>query len=119
MPFSAPAAIPRARITKHGLEELTSLSKAADPGNLKRHKDWIIWYKALKNYPSTILGQYGVPLSFMIKESAAPDYTIDSPPDFDFELLSVNCGPLNGLTFKTYYRKLHQLIHGFIHIETT
>ena len=33
------AARQRARIRKHSLEESASLSKAADTGNLKRHKD--------------------------------------------------------------------------------
>ena len=39
----------RTRIRKLSLEELDSLSKAANPGNLKRHKEWITWSRALKN----------------------------------------------------------------------
>ena len=37
------AARQRASIRNHSLEESASLSKAADPGKLKRHKDYIIW----------------------------------------------------------------------------
>ena len=44
------AAIHRTRIRNHRLEESSSLSKAADPGKIKRHRDWIIWSRSLKNY---------------------------------------------------------------------
>ena len=108
----------RARINKHSLEESSSLSKAANPGKLKRHEDWITWYRALKNYLSDILGQYGVPLVYVIREFAAPDYAIESQPNYEFKQLSINCVPLIGLTYKTYSRKLHQLIHGFVQGET-
>ena len=54
----------------------------------------------------------------MINECLAPDYVIDLQPDYDFEHLSINCVPLAGLTYKTDYRKLHQLIHGFVQGET-
>ena len=47
----------RARIRKHSLEESAILGKATNPIKLKRHKDWITWSRALKNYLSTILGQ--------------------------------------------------------------
>ena len=72
----------RARIRKHSLEESASLSKAANPGNLKWHKDWITWYRTLKNNLSDILGQYGVPLIYVIREFAEPDYAIESQPDY-------------------------------------
>ena len=42
----------------------------------KRHKEWITWSREIKNYLSTILVQDGVPLSYVIKESEALDYTI-------------------------------------------
>ena len=34
----------RARIKNHSLEESARLSKYSDPGNLKLHKDWIIFF---------------------------------------------------------------------------
>ena len=43
------AARQRSSIRKHGIEESSSLSKDADPGNLKRHNDCITWYRAIKN----------------------------------------------------------------------
>ena len=112
------AASQMARIRKHRLEESDSLSKAADPGKLKRHTDWITWSRALKNYPSTILGQDGVPLIYVIRECAETDYAIESQPDYDFEQLSINCVQLTGLTYKINSRKAHKLIHGFVQGET-
>ena len=66
----------------------------------------------------TIIGQYGVTLGYVIRESAAPDYTIELQPDYDFEQLSINCAPLTGLTYKIDSSKLHQPIHGFVQGET-
>ena len=67
------AARQRASIRKHNLEESSSLSKSTNPGKLKSHKDCITWSRALNKYPSTIIGQYGFPLRYVIRESAAPD----------------------------------------------
>ena len=92
------AARQRSRIRKHSLEESASFRKAANPGKLKWHKDWITWSRALNKYLSTIIGQDGVPLIYVIREFAAPDYTIESQPDYDFEQFSINCVPLAGLT---------------------
>ena len=61
------AARQRSRIRKHSLEGSDSLSKAVDSGELKRHKDWITCSRTLKNYLSTILGRYGVPLIYVMR----------------------------------------------------
>ena len=108
----------RARIRKYSLEESASLSKVSNPGKLKWHKDWITWSRALKNYLLTIIGQDGVPLSYVIRDSAAPDYAIESQPGYNFGQLSINCVPLIGLTYKKYAKKSHQPIHGFVQDET-
>ena len=78
------------RIRKHSLDEFDSLRKAANPGKLKHHKDWIKWSRALNNYLSTIIYQYGVTLRYVIRECEAPDYVIESQPDYDFDQLSIN-----------------------------
>ena len=111
------AARHRARIRKYILEKLASLSKAAYPSKLKRHKYWVTWSRALKNYLSTIIGQDGVPFSYVIRESAAPYYTIELQPDYNFERLLINCVPLTGITYKIDVSKMHQLIHGFVQGE--
>lgn len=107
----------RSQIRKHNTEESDGLSKAADPGKLKRQKEWIAWSRGLKNYLSTIQGQNGVPLSYIIRDNALPDYALEDELDFDFEQLTIDCAPLTGLVFKTDARKVHQLIHGFVQGE--
>ena len=54
----------------------------------------------------------------MIRESAAPDYTIESQSDYDSKQLSINCVPLIALTYKIDASKVHQLIHGLVQGET-
>ena len=81
----------RAQIRKHNVEESDSLSTASDPGKLKRQKDWLVWSRSLTNYLSTILGQDGVPLSYIIRENNEPGYEDEDKEDFDFEQLSIKC----------------------------
>jgi hypothetical protein len=109
----------RAQIRKHNAEESSSLSKAADPGKLKRQKEWTAWSRGFKNYLSTILGQDGVPLSHIIRENEEPDYSLEAEEDYDYEQLTINCAPLTGLVFKADATKVHQLIHGFVQGETS
>ena len=112
------AARQREMIRNHSIEESFSLSKAADPGKLKRQEDFITWYRALKNYMPPILCQGGFPLRYVMRESAAPYYTIYLQPYCYFEMLLINCVPFTGLTYKTDARKVYQLIHGFVQGET-
>jgi hypothetical protein len=106
----------RAQIRKHNADESDSLSKASDPGKLKRQEEWLVWSRSLTNYLSTILGHDGVPLSYVIRENNEPDY--EEEEDFDFEQLSIKCASLVGVVYKTDARKVHQLIHGFVQGET-
>jgi Mg2+ and Co2+ transporter CorA len=72
----------------------------------------------LKNYLSTILGQDGVPLNYVIRDEEAPDYELEHEIDCDFEQLAVDCAPLTGTIFGADAKTVHQLIHGFIQGET-
>ena len=67
----------------------------------------------------TIIDQDGVTLVYVIRNYEAPDYTIELQPDYNFEKLLINCVTLNALTYKTDTSKVHQLIHGFVHGETS
>ena len=40
----------RAMIWKNNRDESESLSKASDPGKLKRQKDWLVWSRGFKNH---------------------------------------------------------------------
>jgi hypothetical protein len=107
----------RAVIRQHNADESAQVSKSADPGKLKRQKDWVVWSRSLENYLSTIMGQDGVPLSYIIRAEDAPDYAEEDEPDPDFEKMTISAAPLTGLVFKTDARKVHQLIHGFVQGE--
>ena len=65
----------------------------------------------------TILGQNGVPFSYVIRESAAPDYAIELQPNYDSKQLFINCVAFNGLTYETDAIKVHQLIHAFVPLK--
>ena len=104
---------------RENMEESDGLTKASDPGKLKKLKDWTAWSRGLQNYLSTILGQQGVPLSCVIREETDPDYDLEQEVDYDFEQLCVNCAPLTGQVFRADARKVHQLIHGFVQGESS
>jgi hypothetical protein len=72
----------------------------------------------LKNHLSTILGQDGVPLSCVIRDTEAPDHELEDEVDCDFEQLTVDCAPLTGAIFSADAKTAHQLIHGFVQGET-
>jgi hypothetical protein len=117
--FKAALAIARQRevVRSHNMEGSDNLAKAADPGKLKRQQDWIHWSRGLENYLSTILGQDGVPLNYIIRINQAPDHALEEEPDYDFQQLTVAAAPLSGAAFKTDARRVHQLIHGFVQGE--
>jgi hypothetical protein len=71
----------------------------ANPGKLKRQKDWPVWKRNLAKYLSTIPG----------KE--------DNGVNGDFEQLSIASAPLVGIGYKTDAQKVQQLI-GFVQGET-
>ena len=98
---------------------MASLVKASNPGKLKRHKEWIMWSRALTDYLSTVLGQDIVPLRYVGKEFKAPDYMLDSQPNYNYDQFLINCMPLKGLTYKIDEMKMHQLIHIFVQAEIT
>jgi hypothetical protein len=95
----------RAAICKHNAGASDGLSKAADPGKLKRTKDWTALSRGLMNQLSTMQGQDGVPLSHVIRENELSDYDEELEIDYDFEQLSVDCAPFTGPVFKTDARK--------------
>jgi hypothetical protein len=107
----------RALVRKSRTEDSSS-SQAADPGKCKGSKGWLVWSRALKNYLSTILGQDGVPLSYIIRDEEAPDYELEHEIFCDYEQLTVDCAPLSGTIFSADAKTVHQLIHGFIQGET-
>jgi hypothetical protein len=109
------AARDRAKMRKHELEESDDLSKAADPGKLKKQKDWMQWERGFNNFLSTIPGQSGIPLNHIITENENPSYKNEG--DDDFDQLCVEAAALQGMTFQADSRKVQQLVTGLVHGE--
>ena len=53
-------AVQRVSLHKVDMDQVDTISKAADPGKLKDERKWPEWYAAFVNYLSTIPGVYGV-----------------------------------------------------------
>ena len=78
----------RTAIQKNNYDNSDSLNKASDPRNHKNQKDQIAQSQSLSNYLSTILGQNGVPLSYVFSENPDPKY--NGEDDEYFQQLSIN-----------------------------
>ena len=62
-----------------------------------------------------IPGVRGVPLSYIIRENAAPDHETDFGNDF--VACSIACEPLDNASFQVDTRKVHQLLMNFLVAE--
>ena len=106
----------RASLRKVDTDQVDTISKAADPGELKDERKWPEWYPAFVNYLSTIPGVYGVLLSYIVRDNQAPDHACDFAGDFTEEIIA--CAPLNGPKFRADARKVHQLLKNFLTTES-
>ena len=61
-------------ISKHNSEYSDSLSKAADPGNVKKQKECITCSRSLRDYLATIMVNNEVPLSYAFHKNPDPNY---------------------------------------------
>ena len=105
----------RASLRKVDMDQVNTISKAADPGKLKDERKWPEWYPAFINYLSTIPRVYGVPLSYVVRKNEAPDHARDFAGDFTEEIIA--CAPLDGPKFRADARKVHQLLTNFLTAE--
>ena len=102
----------RASLCKVDTDQVNTISNTADPGKLKDKRKWPEWYPAFVNYLSTIPGVYGMLLSYIVHDNAAPDHTHDFAGDFTEEIIA--CAPLNGPKFRADACKVHQLLKNFL-----
>ena len=63
-----------------------------------------------------IPGVRGVPLSYVIRENAAPDHETDFGNDFVTH--SIACAPLDNASLRADARKVHQLLMNFLVAES-
>ena len=92
----------RARLRKTDVEQVDTISKAVDPGK----------FKDLSMIPCVM----GVPLSYVVRENAAPDHEMDFGNDFI--ACSIACSPLDDASFRANARKVHQLLINFLVAES-
>ena len=93
------------------MDQVHTISKAADLGKLKDERKWPERYPAFVNYLSTIPGVYGVSLSYVVRENEAPDHARDFAGDFTEEIIA--CAPMDGPMVRADARKVHQLLKNF------
>ena len=105
----------RTSLCKVDMDQVDTISKAADLGKLKDERKWPEWYPAVVNYLSTIPGVYGVPLSYVVRENKAPDHARDYVGDFTEEIVA--CAPLDRPKVQADARKVHQLHKSFLTAE--
>ena len=102
--------------TKTDAEQVDTISKAADPGKFKDEKKWPDWEPAFVNYLSTIPGVRRVPLSYVVRENAAPDHEMDFGNEFT--ACSIACAPSDDASFRADARKVHQVLMNFLVAES-
>ena len=106
----------QASLRKTDAKQVDTISKAADPGKFRDEKKWPDWEPAFVNCLSTIPGVRGVPLSYVVRENAAPDHETDFGNDFVACLIA--CTPLDDASFQADTRKVHQLLMNFLVAES-
>ena len=109
-------ALGRASIRKNVVKQSKTLQIAADPGELKSDKGYHNWNQRWENYLSTIPGQNGVPLSYVIRIKSAPKFDPETPY-LTFIDRMIRCAPRSGPACVSGRRKLHQLYVS--HLGTT
>ena len=108
-------AIHHVNVRQNVVNQVKTVSKAADPGKFKDESKWAEWEPAFVNYLSTIPGVNGVPLSYVVREDNIND-VVDE--DEDFWSKTVRLAPLNGTNFQADACRVHQLLKSFLNAKT-
>ena len=103
-------ALERAAARKTFTDQMDTNAKSANPGKFEKEKDWQKWSDAFVNFLSVIPGSTGIPLSYVVREKEDPEPNADYT-DFHAEMIA--CAPLNGGTFNTDRRSVHQYLLSF------
>ena len=100
----------RAQIRQALRDKSDSLLKEASPGLLKDETKWVSWEPAFRNYLSLIVGSFGVPLVYVIRDNQDPEVDFEG----DYVQKCIACAPLSGVYFEADKRQVHQIILSFI-----
>ena len=93
-------------------EELKSqsevIAKDAAPGPLKADKSWEKWEKQLKTYLSSIIGAYGIPIVYVIREDETS--TLEQVADLSYLQQCIAMVPLSGYKYTVDALSVHKII---------
>ena len=102
-------ALERANSRSAVAKQAKATQAGADPGELKSDKGFYDWDDKWENYLSTIPGQNGVPLSYVVRVDSTPEYQPETPY-VSFIDKSIGCAPHSGAAYISDKRKVHQLL---------
>ena len=103
-------ALTRADIRKSLSDRSSSAADAASPGPLESERKWKQWEEKFVNYTSCHIGTFGIPLSYIIRESEAPNLDGDF---VDFTSKTIACAPLNGEFYRADTLTVFNMIVSF------
>lgn len=86
-----------------------TMSKAAEPKEFTNDDNWDDWEPIFRRYLRCLVGENGQPLSYVIRDSDAPDPT----PHTDFLEMYINMAPLNGLAYEVDNQRVLTLLLKF------
>ena len=104
-------ALNHATTWKIKLEQVDAMSKATKPDKFTNETQWPLFSLAFKNYLSTIIGVFGIPLSYIIRDVDSP---VDGEEYNSWTQQAVAWAPLTGADFTSDAQKVHQLLKSHI-----
>ena len=104
----------RSRIRKQEASSAEQIIKEASPGKLQDGKKWDIWYPALENMLSLLIGVMVVPLLYFIRSLENP---IEGDEFETFVQESIERSPFSGAAFEADARQVHQFVQSLVQGE--
>jgi hypothetical protein len=119
VPFDEQAlygALSLSQVRKSDVELVATNAKAVDPGKFKDERKWPEWEKAFTNYLAVIPGVTGIPLSYVVRESAIPEDGREYSTSTERMIARAS---LQGQFYEADSRRVHNLLLGFLQGENT
>ena len=104
----------RALVRKSDIDLVDTNTKAANPGHFKDERKWPEWEKAFVNYLSVIPGVNGIPLSYVVRETAEPEDGVEYDT---YKERMIARAPHTGQYFISDTGRVHNLLMGFLQGE--
>jgi hypothetical protein len=89
-------------------ENSATTGASTDPGTFRENDDFYVWANSMYNHLCTQLGAMGVPLNYVIRPNATPQFDIDDDPMTQ----SIKTAPLYGTKYIADAATVHSIIVG-------